>query len=98
MKPDAFERMNQALELIQGTDLGAPLLWLYTWDIVKYNLDSEDYAVHVTEEEAWDELVKAVDNNVGFTLEYGSEHLYEHVRDWMIEAGLIEDFEDVSSD
>jgi hypothetical protein len=27
----------------------------------------------------------------GFTLEYGNEHLYEHLRDWLMETGLMID-------
>lgn len=94
MKPDARQKLNQAIELIQDTGLGSSLLWLWVWDTIKYNLDDDEWDVLVNEEEAWDLLVKHVDDGVGFTMEYGSEALYEHVRDWMVETGQIKEWEE----
>jgi hypothetical protein len=41
------------------------------------------------EEEMWELFYTQADKN-GFTLEYGTEDLYEAVRDWMVDEGIIE--------
>ena len=41
------------------------------------------------EEEVWQLFWEQADKN-GFTLEYGTEDLDEHIRDWMIDESIIE--------
>jgi hypothetical protein len=43
------------------------------------------------EEEMWKLFFTQADQN-GFSLEYGTEDLYEAVRDWMTEQGIIEEY------
>ena len=43
------------------------------------------------EEEMWELFFTQADKN-GFSLEYGTEDLYEAVRDWMIDEEIIEEY------
>jgi hypothetical protein len=94
MKPEDKEKLNECLRILDSTDLGVSLVWLWTWSTVKDFLDGEDWDPLVSEDEAWDLLAKAVDSGHGFTLEYGAEDHYEAVLDWMLEKGLIKDLEE----
>lgn len=94
MKPDDKDKLNQCLEILDTTDLGLSMVWLWTWSLIKDNLDSLDWDVLVSEDEAWELMVDYVATGGGFSLEHGAEDLYEHVQDWMITAGLIKEFDD----
>lgn len=94
MKSNDKEKLDQCLNILDSTDLGLSLVWLWTWSLIKDNLDSLDWDVLVSEDEAWELLVNYVSSGAGFSLEYGADELYEHVLDWMIQSGMIKEFED----
>jgi hypothetical protein len=50
----------------------------------------EEYCTGMDEEEMWELFWTQADQN-GFTLEFGTEDLYEAVRDWMIKEGVIDE-------
>ena len=94
MKNDDMQKLNQCLEILDSTDLGFSLVWLWVWSSVVDKLEDGDFDQLVSREEAWDLLVKAVDGGIGFSLTYGADQLDEHITDWMIEAGLITDLDE----
>ena len=94
MKLEDKEKLNQCLDILGETDLGLPLVWLYTWDVIQDILTDGEWEVLVTMDEAWNNLVEAVKADQGFSLEFGSEQLYDDVRDWMFNREMIRDFED----
>ena len=94
MKNDDMQKLNQCLEILDSTDLGFSLVWLWVWSSVVDKLEDGDFDQLVSREEAWDLLVKAVDGGIGFSLTYGADELDEHITDWMIEAGLITDLDE----
>ena len=98
MKPEDKDKLNQCLEILDTTDLGLSMVWLWTWSQIKDNMDDLDMDILVSENEAWDLLCKAVESGRGFTLEYGADQHYEDVRDWMIENGLMKEFDDYEED
>ena len=98
MKPQDKDKLNQCLDILDTTDLGLSMVWLYTWSTIKNLLEDGDFDQRASEQTAWEELCKAVENGAGFTLEYGAEDHYEHVRDWMIETGLIKDLDEEEED
>ena len=97
MKNDDMQKLNQCLDILDTTDLGFSLVWLWVWSSVVDKLEDGDFDQLVSREEAWDLLVKAVDGGIGFSLNYGADQLDEHITDWMIEAGLITDLLDEDS-
>ena len=98
MKIDDMHKLNQCLDILDTTDLGLSMVWLWVWEQIKCNLEDGEWDQLVSEEEAWDLLCKAVESGHGFSLEYGADQLYEDIRDWMFENGLIKDFEDEEED
>ena len=94
MKIDDMQKLNQCLDILDTTDLGLSMVWLWVWSQIKDNLEDGEWDQLVSEEEAWDLLCKDVESGRGFSLEYGADQLYEDIRDWMFEKGLIKDFED----
>lgn len=91
---DDKDKLNQCLDILDTTDLGLSLVWLWAWSLVKENLDGGDFDQLVSEDEAWDLMCKRVESGDGFTLEYGAEQIHEDIRDWMLESGMIRDWED----
>ena len=94
MKPSDRDKLNQCLDILDSTDLGLSLVWLWTWAQIKDNMDDLDYVCTATEEEMWTHLCEAVEAGMGFSLEYGADQLSEDVRDWMFSRGYLVDPED----
>lgn len=94
MRPDDKDKLNQCLDILDSTDLGLSLVWLWTWSTVKEILAGGDWDQLVSEDEAWELLAEAVASGNGFSLEYGAENHYEEVMEWMLSRGLISDYEE----
>ena len=92
MKAEDKDKLNKCLEILDSTDLGLSLVWLWTWNTIKNFMDDNDsWRITITEQEAWDNLCEAVTNGKGFSLEYGAEQHYEDVMDWMQDNGYMVD-------
>ena len=94
MKLEDKDKLNQCIDILESTDLGLALVWLYVWDVVKYTMDDSDYTATSTEDEVWKGLGEAVLAGHGFSLEYGAESLQEDITDWLLSNGHIKDKED----
>ena len=91
MKPLDKDKLNNCLEILDTTDLGLSLVWLWTWSTIKNFIESDEWVVNTTEDEMWDHLCEAVQAGQGFSLEYGAEQHYEEVMDWMVSRDYIQD-------
>jgi hypothetical protein len=92
MKPADKDKLNKCLDILDSTDLGLSLVWLWTWSTIISTIeDNESWKVSVTRDEMWDHLVSAVESGRGFSLEYGAEQHYDDVTDWMQSNGWITD-------
>jgi hypothetical protein len=92
MKPDDRNKLNECISILQDTDLGLSLVWLWTWDSILYKLqDDDNYRSTVTEEEIWEHLCEAVEAGRGFSLEWGPEQHSEELTEWMLDNGYIID-------
>lgn len=93
---DTFKDINLIIDKIGELGVFPPLVWVWTWDVAITILKDireggePDYCVTMDEEEMWELFFTQADKN-GFTLEYGTEDLYEAVRDWMTDEGIIEE-------
>ena len=94
MKPSDRKKLNKCIDILSTTDLGLSLVWLWTWDVIKYKMEDGDYTCTVTEEQMWDHLCEAVEAGQGFSLEYGAEQHNEDVHDWMLSRGYLVDPEE----
>ena len=98
---DTYERLTKIINDV--TDLGVfpSLVWVWTWDVALSTLrdfgDDEEFKINLTEQEMFKLFWKDADKN-GFTLEYGTEDLYDAIRDWMIEAGVVSYVEEEDED
>jgi hypothetical protein len=91
MKPADKDKLNECISILESTDLGLSLVWLWTWDVIKYRMNDSDYIFKSTEDQVWEDLCKSVDEGFGFSLEYGAEQLSDDVMDWLIERGHMVD-------
>ena len=94
MKPDDKDKLNKCLEILDTTDLGLSMVWLWTWSTISNILEDETHEAKVTMDDMWDHLCEAVKAGQGFSLEYWAEQHQEEVFDWMINRGYIVDLED----
>lgn len=112
--PQIKMQLDQMIANLSNMSIGAPLVWLWTWDIItfKYNEYKEvneysDYVVTdgTTLDKIWEKLWANPPSE--FTLEYGAEYVDEAVTDWMIneefialleDDGWLEDDEDLDED
>jgi hypothetical protein len=91
MKPADKDKLNECLKILDTTDLGLSLVWLWTWGTINNILEDETYRANVTIDQMWDHLCEAVEAGQGFSLEYGAEQHNEDVLDWMTSRDYIVD-------
>ena len=89
MTPKDKDKLNQCLDILKTTDLGLSLVWLWTWDTIKDILADEEYKAMVTEDEIWEHLCEHVKSGNGFSLEYGTEQVWEDIQEWMLNNDYI---------
>lgn len=97
MRPDDKDKLNQCLDILDTTDLGLSLVWLWTWSTIKnFMEDDETFKMKCSEQEMWDNLCEAVSAGHGFSLEYGAEQHHDDVMEWMLNRDYMVDtmFED----
>ena len=91
MKPEDKDKLNKCLDILETTDLGLSLVWLWTWSTIKSFMEDEEYKFNMSEQEVWDKLCEAVNVGRGFSLEYGAEQHYEEVKEWLTDEDIMID-------
>jgi len=91
MKPGDKDKLNECISILDSTDLGLSLVWLWTWSTIKDILSDSEYKANVTEDQMWDHLCEAVTSGNGFSLEYGAEQHQDDVIEWMMNRDYISD-------
>ena len=89
MKPDDKDKLNECLSILDTTDLGLSLVWLWTWSTITNILDDPEYKATVSQDQMWGHLCEAVENGAGFSLEFGAESHQEDILEWMISNDYI---------
>jgi len=91
---DTYTEIEDIIEKISKLPVGLPLVWVYAWDVARDLYKSiqegqeEEYCVTEDIEDVWEMFWTDADKN-GFSLEYGAEGLYDHIRDWMTDKEII---------
>ena len=100
MKTEDKDKLNTCLKILDTTDLGLSLVWLWTWSTIGIIMEDDSYRANVTKDQMWDHLCEAVEAGQGFSLEYGAEQHHEEVQDWMLSRDYIVDtmFEEEDED
>ena len=91
MKADDRNKLNECLDILDTTDLGLSMVWLWTWSAIKSFMEDQEFRFNFTEEEVWDKLTNAVESGYGFSLEYGAEQHHEDLRDWLTDNKIMTD-------
>jgi hypothetical protein len=91
MKPDDKDKLNKCLDILDTTDLGLSMVWLWTWSTVKNFMEDTEYRFEFSEDEVWEKLCQAVQSGAGFSLEHGAEQNYEDIRDWLTDNDIMTD-------
>lgn len=91
MKPEDKDKLNECLKILDSTDLGLSLVWLWTWSTINNILDDDNYNAKVTQDDMWNHLCEAVEAGQGFSLEYGAEQHQDDVLEWMLNRDYITD-------
>jgi hypothetical protein len=98
---DAYKDINSIIDQISKLPVFPPLVWVWVWDNVLCEIKNFDedpeYQVNLTELEIFEKFWEDADQN-GFTLEYGTEDLYEAIREWMIDADIVSEVLDEDED
>jgi hypothetical protein len=93
---DVYRDIEDIIERISNLPLGLPLVWVYAWDVARDLFTSiqegqeEEYCVTEDIEDVWEMFWVDAGKN-GFSLEYGPEALYDHIRDWMTDRQIIDE-------
>ena len=98
MKADDKDKLNKCLDILDTTDLGLSMVWLWTWSTIKSFMDDSEYKFNISEQEVWDKLCEAVASGHGFSLEYGAEQHNEDVREFLIDNDIMVDTMEDSGD
>jgi hypothetical protein len=91
MKSEDKHKLNACLEILDSTDLGLSMVWLWTWSTIDNILKDDNYRAKVTMDDMWGHLCEAVEAGQGFSLEYGAEQHQEEVLEWMMNRDYIVD-------
>jgi hypothetical protein len=91
MKTADRDKLHKCLEILHTTELGLPMVWLWTWSTIVDILDDKTYHAQVNLDTVWTGLCEAVAAGKGFSLEYGAEQHWDDVIEWMQKKGYITD-------
>jgi len=91
MKTSDRDKLHKCLEILHTTELGLPMVWLWTWSSIVDILDDKTYHAQVNLDTVWTGLCEAVAAGHGFSLEYGAEQHWDDVVEWMQEKEYIVD-------
>ena len=94
---DTYERLTKIIEDVTNLNVFPSLVWVWSWDVAlstlkDFELDDE-FKINMTEREMFDIFWDQADQN-GWSLEYGTEDLYDAIRDWMIDQNIVSYVED----
>lgn len=100
---DTYRDMTVIIDKISELPVFPSLVWVWTWDVLvsmykDYMPDVDDeWVTTMPLEDVWTLFWTQADEN-GFTLEYGTEDLTEHIRDWMIDESIIKSLDEDEDD
>ncbi len=91
---DTYNELNSILGDIQKLKVYPPLVWVWTWDVLRSKLD--DYSPEMGEVHIVNPALTELDiftmfyNSSDFTLEYGLDDLDNQMMNWLYKNVLIE--------
>lgn len=77
-KDETRQKLDLAIGILEGLPVYPALTWLWAWDSLRASYDGTDV------DALWDKFWETADTE-GWTLEYGSESMSDHVTNWLID-------------
>ena len=74
--------LDQVIEILDALPIFPSLVWLWAWDTIKTSYGQDDLT------EVWEKFFYTAGDE-GWTMEYGTEHMQEHVNDWLIKNNFV---------
>ena len=74
--------LDQAIEILDALPIFPALTWLWAWDTIKTSYGQDDLT------EVWEKFFYEAGDE-GWTMEYGTEHMQEHVNSWLIKNNFV---------
>ena len=91
---DTYDKLNKIVDEINDISVSPSLVWVWCWDVIRdmhknyHDLVDDEFYIGMPLDDIFKLLWRDADEQ-GFGLEYGVDHLYEHIRDWMIDADIL---------
>lgn len=86
-KDEVRQKLDLAIGILESLPVYPSLTWLWTWDHIKASYEGTDV------DGLWDKFWETADTE-GWTLEYGTEAMSEHVTDWLIKHDFLKEEEE----
>jgi len=95
---DVYDQMQTMVGMLENVSVFPSLVWLWTWDVTLSTFrdfqEDPEFKVNVeSTSDLWSMFWRDAEKNA-FSLEYGTEDLYEAIRDWMIDADIVTEVEE----
>ena len=74
--------LDSIIEQLETLPVFPSLVWLWTWDNIKAQYQGDNLTP------VFDKFWEGADEE-GWTMEYGADHMSEHVTDWLIRNDFI---------
>ena len=74
--------LDSIIEQLEALPIFPSLTWLWAWDVIKSSYEHDDLT------EVWEKFFYTVDEE-GWTMEYGTESMQEHVDNWLIKHNFV---------
>lgn len=95
-RDDTYITLNKVIDEMQNINAFPALVWTWVWDVVKSKIDYYDVTCQepwcidpkLTEKDIFNLLWEDADQ-IGFSLEYGTEQLDESIFDWMLDRNIL---------
>lgn len=71
------DALDSIIEELETLPIFPSLTWLWAWDTIKSYYEGDDLNA------VWDKFFYTASDE-GWTMEYGAEHMSDHVTDWLI--------------
>ena len=71
------QKLDLAIGILESLPVFPSLTWLWAWDSIRASYE------HPNLDEVWEKFWETADTE-GWTMEYGSESMSDHVTDWLI--------------
>lgn len=80
------DSLDSIIEELETLPVYPSLVWLWAWDVIKAYYEGDDLNA------VWDKFFYTASDE-GWTMEYGAEHMSDHVTDWLIKNNFINEDE-----